>query len=86
MKNLIFIVLLFYFIKNKVPEYTEIKKDEILSFKLDNYNSTFYAYLNCSNDYEPEENRFAFEHYLRLDKKIKYNYDYFSIESGFPDE
>ena len=63
MKYLIFIVFLFCFIKNKVPQYTEIKKDEIFSFKLENQNSNFYAYLECSNDYEAEENELIYEHF-----------------------
>lgn len=76
-KQIIFLYLL-YFISNKVPEYTEIK-DQRIFFHLNNSDASFYAFMKCSNDYEPEEDKplkfdyqiiEIFYHYFFLNKKL----------------
>jgi hypothetical protein len=87
MKNIIFTILfLFSFIDNKIPDYFEIKREGKLDFKLANYNSSIYAYLNCSNDYEPDENITSLEHYLLIGQNIKFKYILLHKNSYFPDE
>ena len=85
MKYLVYVFLL-CFVKSAIPKYTEIKKDEILTFKLENQNSNFYAYLQCNNDYEPEENILTHEHFISLDKNIKFKSHIFPNRTTFPDE
>ena len=84
-KKFIIIIFLFYFIKAKIT-YSEIKRDETLYFTLENINSSFYAYLNCSNDYEPEENNYTLEHYLILEPNIKFKNIMLPNTKDFPDE
>ena len=87
MKNIIFTILfLFSFIENKIPDYFEIKREGKLDFKLANYNSSIYAYLNCSNDYEPDENITNLEHYLLIGQNIKFKNIILHKNSYFPDE
>lgn len=95
-KQIIFLYLL-YFISNKVPEYTEIK-DQRIFFHLNNSDSSFYAFMKCSDDYEPEEDKplkfdyqiiEIFYHYFFLDKKIGFKSDIIATtenENIFPDE
>jgi len=54
-QEVIIFMYLLNFIVNKVPEYNEIKKNERIFFHLNNSDSSFYAFMKCSDDYEPKE-------------------------------
>ena len=89
MKEIILFIFFISFITSKIPNYVEIKRNETISFKLDNANSSFYAYLNWEEDYEIEEieeEDYMPYHFFRLDKKIIFNQWYIVRGEDFPDE
>jgi len=100
-QEVIIFMYLLNFIVNKVPEYNEIKKNERIFFHLNNSDSSFYAFMKCSDDYEPKEDipikkigRISWiieiiYHYFFLDKRIGFkadNIEKINNEIIFPDE
>ena len=85
MKIQIFLILLFIeTIINDVPTYTLIKGSEPLNFKFNDKNSTFYAYLNYEEDFESENTSFSELHFIKIDKRLNYKFDW--KKGDFPDE
>ena len=87
MTKVIILLIILSSITCKIPEYALIKRNEFLSFKLDNSDSSFYAYLPFEEDYEiGEESNELLHHFFKLDKKIGFKHRIIEKNESFPDE
>ena len=89
MSNLLLLYIIICYITCKIPEYTEIKRNETLYFNLENVNSSFYAYLTYEEDYsiiDNETDSIIASHFLNIDKKIGFVQRFINKTDDFPDE
>ena len=74
MAKLALLLILVHFIYSKIPDYTLMKRNETLTFQLSTSNSSFYVYLPYEEDYEIDEGKVTMFHFLKMDKRIGFNY------------
>ena len=87
MAKLAFLLILVHFIYSKIPDYTLMKRNETLTFKLSTSNSSFFVYLPYEEDYETDEEITPSSiHYIKMDKRLEFNQMYIDKNEGFPDE
>ena len=86
MAKLAFLLILVHFIYSKIPDYTLMKRNETLTFQLSTSNSSFYVYLPYEEDYEIDEGKVTMFHFLKMDKRIGFNYYFIHKTEDFPDE
>ena len=86
MAKLALLLILVHFIYSKIPDYTLMKRNETLTFQLSTSNSSFYVYLPYEEDYEIDEGKLTMFHFLKMDKRIGFNYYFIHKTEDFPDE